>query len=731
MPDFIDRIASAAGFMRKEKGAIPSVYSSSGGDPFSIWKSSKKVDASKAFEVYTGWVYACIRAIAEEIGTMRFELYKITDAEGTQERIYRHEIFDTLLAPNAQQTGMEMLYTIAAHLEAIGNAYIFLDGVKDAKGKPTALYVLDASKVKVLADRNAFPATVTGYEYRTSTKEYRFEPYQILHIKYPDPADPFEGIGTVQTAAQWIDADNYAMEFNRRFFLNGARIGGFLEAQQAYTTEQLEYIKKSFEAAYKGVENAHKVLALPVGTKYTEPQNTQKDMDFANMMTMMRDRILAAFRVPRTALGITDDVNRANAEATDYVFAARTIKPKMAIIVSYLNEFFIPRYGDEFVLSFEDPVPENRELRIREMQAATGNAPVISANEAREEYFGLDPIENGEEVMVPFNFSPLGAPSQKKSMRKPRTAATPAPRVKSQTARNTEKRSSIAKTIAEAAAKSAKTIAKAIEKAKKDGTITELSDEQFEPIYKAFNTRVSSYEKKLRDDLRKENARQEKEVIANIEDAVKSKGVDPKKLLDAAAATSAVIDLATPLLEDLYSKEGKEAAGLLGFSDIDPLNSNTKKALEKAIKLMAGSYTDETLTLLKAKLDQGISDGLGLDGIKRLVKEVYEFSDNVRAERVARTETFRVANEGTKEAWKQTGVVKTIKWYTAADERVCEWCDPQHGKTIDIDDDFYSKGDKVRTDDGRTLDLDYSDIGAPPLHVSCRCYVRPETISLD
>jgi HK97 family phage portal protein len=199
MPDFFADLASAAGFVRKEKAVIPSVYASGGGDPFSIWKSSKKVDASKAFDVYTGWVYACIRAIAEEIGTMRFELYRLTDEEGTQERIYRHEILDTLLAPNSQQTGMELLYTIAAHLESIGNAYIFLDGVKDAKGKPTALYVLDASKVKVIADRNIFPATVLKYEYRTSTKEYTFEPYQILHIKYPDPADPFEGIGTVQT----------------------------------------------------------------------------------------------------------------------------------------------------------------------------------------------------------------------------------------------------------------------------------------------------------------------------------------------------------------------------------------------------------------------------------------------------------------------------------------------------------------------------------------------------
>jgi len=57
---------------------------------------------------------------------------------------------------------------------------------------------------------------------------------------------------------------------------------------------------------------------------------------------------------------------------------------------------------------------------------------------------------------------------------------------------------------------------------------------------------------------------------------------------------------------------------------------------------------------------------------------------------------------------------------------------------IDIEDNFFDKGDTV---DGTEMDvegnpqkvsmsLDYSDIGAPPLHVSCRCYIRPEEIAL-
>ena len=98
---------------------------------------------------------------------------------------------------------------------------------------------------------------------------------------------------------------------------------------------------------------------------------------------------------------------------------------------------------------------------------------------------------------------------------------------------------------------------------------------------------------------------------------------------------------------------------------------------------------------------------------------------------MARTETFRIANDATQEGWKQTGVVKSIKWYTAADERVCPYCDPLHGKVVGIDENFFEKGDASGGSDGTTIPLEYEDVGNPPLHVSCRCYIRPEEISID
>ena len=726
MPGLFQKI-----FNRLTKVATPGLgIADIGNDPFTLWSSTKRVTASKAMSIYHGWVYACTRAIAEEIANMQWRLFKV-GKDGDDEELFEHEILDLLDGVNEFQTGYELKYTMGAHLELAGNVYLYLDGVNAEGGKPKAFYILKPSGVRIVVDRSQFPHRISKYVYTETGKQYEFEPYQILHLKYPDPNDSEEGIGTVQSIASWIDADNYAMEFNRRFFQNGARIGGVLESENARTSAQLDYIKKSFEAIHKGYDSAYKTLVLPKGTKYTQASESQKDMDFANLMVMMRDRVLAGFRVPRTVLGITDDVNRSNAEATNYVFALRTIKPKMELIVSYLNEFLVPRYGDDLYLSFEDPVPENTELKIQEMQASGG---ILSPNEKRERYFSYKPIQNGDDVMIPFSEVPLGSPSEQPTKsRKPTARSKGKPSVKY--ARAAKMRKELSKEFSERVMENLRQMGER-QKSIAEKKITDLTTEEYEIVYRAFALRVNNYIKLLVTAVRKVNKGQHQRVLQNLPAAIKSvkstKGVDASTLMNLEDEVAITIDFASPILTDLYDKESRAAAEALGITAFDILaNPAVKRALDHAISLMAESYTATTLELLKSKLDEGISQGASISELTNLVSQIYEYSDDARAEMVARTEAFRIANDSTKQTWKESGIVKSMRWYTAEDERVCPLCGPLDGKVVSIDQNFFDKGDTVQGSDGSTLEVSYDHVGAPPLHPDCRCYVRPEELSTE
>lgn len=723
------------GLIEKAGQSIPSGLG--GSDPFAIWQGSKnKISAVRAMAVFSGWTYACVRAIAEEISNMQFKMLKV-GADDSSEVIPEHDLLDLLDAPNKYMTGTELKYIIATHLELVGNCYLLLIGVKNDKDQPTAIFPLNPMHMKINRGKT-YDELIKSYEYRVGSDVQVYQTYEILHLKNPDPSDPVEGVGTVQAAAQWIDADNYAQEFNRRFFLNGARIGGYLESENARTPEQLDYLRKSFEQIYSGADNAYKTAALPVGTKFKEASATQKDMDFIEGQKMMRDKILAAFRVPKTALGLTEDVNRANAEATDYVFASRTILPKMRMIVGYLNEFLVPRFDQNYYLDVINPIPEDRVAKMEEMKAATGGQPVMSVNEAREQYFGLGPISDGDAVRGNMQMVPMGVPVKKET--KPNKTTTKI--TKSRFAKNTEKRKQIGEEITKQAIDELKAFEAKTKEVKKIAVkdITKLSNSEYEILYKDFAIRISAYEKLLQENMIKVNDSVREQVLNNLGTVIKgvfnskTKAIDPEDLYDSPATIKDVIDLNTPVAYELFDKEGAAAAALIGFEGINVLTPQTRAALDKAMALLADRYNQTTIDLLQEKIAGGIEAGLGELDMTDLINSIFDYSNEVRAKMVAHTEIFRIANEGAKQGWKETGVVDTIKWYTSEDERVCEFCGPLHGTIVGIEENFFDQGDvySITNSDGKeqSINLDYSDVGAPPLHINCNCYISPESMSI-
>ncbi len=144
---------------------------------------------------------------------------------------------------------------------------------------------------------------------------------------------------------------------------------------------------------------------------------------------------------------------------------------------------------------------------------------------------------------------------------------------------------------------------------------------------------------------------------------------------------------------------------------------------------MSKSYNNTTAILLKRQLNQGIQAGDSLPQLAERVSDVYAFSDKARAKAIAHTESFYAANEANREAYRQSGIVKTIKWYTA-DSDACQFCAPLNGKTIGLEEVFFKKGETYVGSQGGKLNLDYRAIDVPPVHTNCRCFVQADEISI-
>lgn len=705
-----------------------------GASSLAIYRPSgaKQVDAAKAMANFTGWTYAAVNAIASEVANVQLRLYKITGTDHEEQT--EHPLLQLIDSVNPEMTGTELKYTIMAHLELTGNCYWLLDGVRDETTPPRAIYPLNPGRVQVKLDKSSFPYKISHYEFTLDGKVYSFQPYQILHMKYPDPNDPFVGIGIPQTIPSWIDSDNYAMEYNRKYFLNGAGIGLYL-ATQTNVEGQIERIKQGFKDVYSGVENAHKTPVLPKGVDLKHTGVTHKDMDFSKLTDATRDRILAAFRVSKTILGTAEsDTNRATAETADYVFSKRTIKPKMLLVVSYLNEFLVPRYGDDLYLTFIDPVPEDKEFRTKEMQAVMGNAPVMTANEARKTYMGLGPIEGGDQLMRPATLEPIG------------TTATPegedmTPQLaKAKTVDGWPTSPIRVRTGGKTAASGIRQLTKALSDAFKKRidaapeyqvkSVNDMSHEEYRRHWKRFADRSERAEADLTKIFKGINEQQKEQVLASLpEETEITKSLD--ELFDLKEWISITVDLVTPILTQLSKDEAAAALAMVGADQRDILaDEQTRQALDAGIAKMAKSYNETTLDQLKTVIGEKLNQegGTNLNELIDAVDGVYSFADERRAGLIAKTESFRAANWANKQAWNDSGVVKTVMWYTAEDTHVCQFCNALDGTVIPIEQNFFNEGDTITGTEGKLMTASYGDVEAPPLHPDCRCYIRPETI---
>jgi HK97 family phage portal protein len=558
--------ADGAIILRDQRGTrkaeIPDVdlKSDFGLDPLSIYKpsGSKNVDAAKAMTAFTGWAYAAVNAIASEIANIQWRLYQVKGKEHVE--VIDHPLLDLLDGVNENMTGIELKYLTAAHLELTGNAYWLMDGVSSPMGMPRAIHPLNPGRVRLKINKGSFPFTIGHYEYTIEGKVYTFQPHQIVHLKYPDPNDPFVGIGIPQTIASWIDSDNYAMDYNRKFFINGAQVGLYIQTD-TNVEGNLDRIRRSFADKNSGSANAHKTPVLPKGVKLEHTGVTHKDMDFGNLAEATRDRILAAFRVSKTILGTAEsDTNRSTAETADYVFSKRTIKPKMLLIVSYLNEYLVPRYGEDLYLTFLDPVPEDRAARAEEMKASLGGMPVMTQNEARRAYMGLGPVDGGDQLMVPSTMvsagttaSPEGEDQTPQLARAVTASGHFTSAVRIRTGGKTEHSGSHAmRSALSEAFKGIFDKKMAVEYSVK--SITELTHDEYMEHWKRFADRSGKANADLRDAFKRINDEQKAVVLRNLPDATGvTKSLD--ELFDVKEWIGITIDFVSPILLSLAKDE--------------------------------------------------------------------------------------------------------------------------------------------------------------------------------
>jgi SPP1 gp7 family putative phage head morphogenesis protein len=185
-----------------------------------------------------------------------------------------------------------------------------------------------------------------------------------------------------------------------------------------------------------------------------------------------------------------------------------------------------------------------------------------------------------------------------------------------------------------------------------------------------------------------------------------------------------------PILEALLVETGIDATRQVGLQPglFDSSDPRIDQWASDAAERIGTDVNAETEKQLRATLSQGQQNGESDEELAARIAIVFGAALTYRSDRIAGTETSRAQGYADRIAWDQSGMVEAKQWYTIEDERTCPFCMGLNGTTISLEGDFYSMGDRVISGN-RTMDINYSDVGEPPLHVSCRCSIVPVLMS--
>lgn len=355
----------------------------------------------------SGTIFAIVSLLAEATAGPAWHLYKkaprdgrvryTTADRGTDQRteVVQHAALTLWDQPNSYYSGFEFREMSQQYFELAGECFWVLDR-ENALRIPTAMWVVRPDKMLPVPSDDGL---IAGWMFTgPNGEQVPLLRDEVIHERRPDPEDPFRGTGGIQPVMANIEQQDYATQYQRNLFLNGANPGAIITVPDAMNDSDFDQMVDRWREAHQGVARAGRIAVLTNGSTYAAPAGSNnKDMEYGNLRLQNRDELRESSRMHKHMLGTVDDVNRANAETAEQIFTGWSTVPRLERRRDTLNFKLLPLFGSTAAnveFDFESPEKPDRESDNAELLAKANAAKVfIDA--------GFDPHAVLEEIGLP------------------------------------------------------------------------------------------------------------------------------------------------------------------------------------------------------------------------------------------------------------------------------------------------------------------------------------------
>ena len=308
----------------------PSNKSADAGYSFLFGRTTSGKPVNETTAMQTTAVYACVRILSEAVASLPVHVYRYRE-DGGKEKVIDHPLYQVLHdEPNPEMTSFVFRETLMSHLLIWGNAYAQI--IRDGAGRVLALYPLLPNKMDVQRDDKGEIYYVYS---RSSDENPNFKEYGDIQLKKEDvlhiPGLGFDGLigySPIAMAKNAVGMTLACEEYGASFFANGANPGGVLE--HPGVLKDPSKVRESWNAVYRGTNNAHKIAVLEEGMKYQQIGIPPEEAQFLETRKFQINEIARLYRIPPHMIGDLDKSSFSNIEQQSLEFVKYTLDPWVA-----------------------------------------------------------------------------------------------------------------------------------------------------------------------------------------------------------------------------------------------------------------------------------------------------------------------------------------------------------------------------------------------------------------
>ena len=362
------------------------------------WSTQTAID-----EGYNGSsiVYACVEKRAKLVASIPWRAATKND-KGEIEFQPNSPLQMLIDRPNPDESWYELIYKASQMLDLSGQA--FISEIKaGARNQPQELWVLPSQGMKIQPSTTRL---VDHYEYQRQ----RIESDDMVMLKMPNPNSPWFGMPVLMAGAKATDIDRESGVWQKVSLENRGASDINIKVPDTATQEQVDSVKAQYRQQQAGAKNARK--AMVTNAEIQMLGQNAIELDFVNSRRAIWTEICAVFGLSLSNLGMTEDVNLANAGAMNKALWENTIIPQLELMKRQFNHQLASEYGPEWCmvpdLTNVEALQENRaDKLLAAKDLYSMGVPFNVISEKLE--LGIDDIDGGDigyisSGMIPANF---------------------------------------------------------------------------------------------------------------------------------------------------------------------------------------------------------------------------------------------------------------------------------------------------------------------------------------